>query len=91
MFFQDLCSGLPSGQICHDEQRLKVIFADLARHKDDAQQRSWALYEDENVICCYLEELLLILVTSCSETLVWGYYCDIYSLKRFAVVIVIIK
>ncbi|XP_066473784.1 NCK-interacting protein with SH3 domain isoform X2 [Tiliqua scincoides] len=58
---KDLCSGLPSGQICHDEQRLKVIFADLARHKDDAQQRSWALYEDENVICCYLEELLRIL------------------------------
>lgn len=60
---QDLSSGLPSGQICHDEQRLEVIFADLARHKDDAQQRSWALYEDENVICCYLEELLRILVS----------------------------
>nr|XP_025044351.1 NCK-interacting protein with SH3 domain [Pelodiscus sinensis] len=58
---KNLSSGLPSGQICHDEQRLEVIFADLARHKDDAQQRSWALYEDENVICCYLEELLHIL------------------------------
>lgn len=60
---QNLSVGLPSGQICHDEQRLEVIFADLARHKDDAQQRSWALYEDENVICCYLEELLRILVS----------------------------
>ncbi|KFW65920.1 NCK-interacting protein with SH3 domain, partial [Pygoscelis adeliae] len=59
---KNLSAGLPSGQICHDEQRLEVIFADLARHKDDAQQRSWALYEDENVICCYLEELLRILV-----------------------------
>ncbi|EMP35633.1 NCK-interacting protein with SH3 domain [Chelonia mydas] len=58
---KNLSSGLPSGQICHDEQRLEVIFADLARHKEDAQQRSWALYEDENVICCYLEELLRIL------------------------------
>ncbi|CAM4576814.1 unnamed protein product [Lepidochelys olivacea] len=58
---KNLISGLPSGQICHDEQRLEVIFADLARHKEDAQQRSWALYEDENVICCYLEELLRIL------------------------------
>lgn len=65
LFLQDLCSGLPSGQICHDEERLKVIFTDLARHKDDAQQRSWALYEDENVICCYLEELLQILVICC--------------------------
>ncbi|NWS49748.1 SPN90 protein, partial [Probosciger aterrimus] len=60
---KNLSAGLPSGQICHDEQRLEVIFADLARHKDDAQQRSWALYEDENVICCYLEELLRILVS----------------------------
>ncbi|XP_053324862.1 NCK-interacting protein with SH3 domain isoform X2 [Spea bombifrons] len=58
---KDSGSSLPSGQICHDEQRLEVIFADLARHKDDAQQRSWALYEDENVIRCYLDELLLIL------------------------------
>uniref|UniRef100_A0A8C5N025 NCK interacting protein with SH3 domain n=1 Tax=Leptobrachium leishanense TaxID=445787 RepID=A0A8C5N025_9ANUR len=58
---KDSGDGLPAGQVCHDEQRLEVIFADLARHKDDAQQRSWALYEDENVILCYLEELLLIL------------------------------
>ncbi|XP_020653736.2 NCK-interacting protein with SH3 domain isoform X1 [Pogona vitticeps] len=64
---KNLCSGLPSGQICHDEERLKVIFADLARHKDDAQQRSWALYEDENVICCYLEELLRILTDADPE------------------------
>lgn len=59
---QDLSTALPSGQVCHDQQRLEVIFADLARRKDDAQQRSWALYEDEGVICCYLEELLHILV-----------------------------
>lgn len=59
---QDLSTALPSGQVCHDQQRLEVIFADLARRKDDAQQRSWALYEDEGVIRCYLEELLHILV-----------------------------
>jgi hypothetical protein len=59
---QDLSTALPSGQVCHDQQRLEVIFADLARRKDDAQQRSWALYEDEDVIRCYLEELLHILV-----------------------------
>lgn len=39
-----------------------MIFADLAHRKDDAQQRSWALYEDEGVIRSYLEELLHILV-----------------------------
>ncbi|XP_041447243.1 NCK interacting protein with SH3 domain S homeolog isoform X2 [Xenopus laevis] len=64
---KDSGSGLPSGQVCHDEQRMEVIFADLARHKDDAQQRSWALYEDENVILCYLEELLLILTDADPE------------------------
>ncbi|XP_069499433.1 NCK-interacting protein with SH3 domain isoform X2 [Ambystoma mexicanum] len=64
---KDLSMELPSGQVCHDEQRLEVIFTDLARHKDDAQQRSWALYEDENVISCYLEELLLILTDADPE------------------------
>lgn len=48
--------------MCHDEQRLQVIFGDLARHRDDSQQRSWALYEDHALIACYLEELLQILV-----------------------------
>jgi hypothetical protein len=48
--------------VCHDEQRLEVIFSDLARHTDDSQQRSWALHEDHALISCYLEELLKILV-----------------------------
>ncbi|XP_073888168.1 NCK-interacting protein with SH3 domain isoform X13 [Macaca fascicularis] len=65
--YQDLSMALPSGQICHDQQRLEVIFADLARRKDDAQQRSWALYEDEGVIRCYLEELLHILTDADPE------------------------
>ncbi|XP_008563970.1 PREDICTED: NCK-interacting protein with SH3 domain isoform X2 [Galeopterus variegatus] len=64
---KDLSTALPSGQVCHDQQRLEVIFADLARRKDDAQQRSWALYEDEGVICCYLEELLHILTDADPE------------------------
>ncbi|XP_037706350.1 NCK-interacting protein with SH3 domain isoform X2 [Choloepus didactylus] len=62
-----LSTALPSGQVCHDQQRLEVIFADLARRKDDAQQRSWALYEDEGVIRCYLEELLHILTDADPE------------------------
>uniref|UniRef100_A0A8C9GD45 NCK interacting protein with SH3 domain n=1 Tax=Piliocolobus tephrosceles TaxID=591936 RepID=A0A8C9GD45_9PRIM len=64
---KDLSMALPSGQVCHDQQRLEVIFADLARRKDDAQQRSWALYEDEGVIRCYLEELLHILTDADPE------------------------
>ncbi|XP_030633397.1 NCK-interacting protein with SH3 domain [Chanos chanos] len=64
---KDLSAGLPRGQVCHDEQRLEVIFADLARHREDAQQRSWALYEDHALIACYLEELLQILTDADPE------------------------
>ena len=62
LFLQDQSAALPQGQVCHDEQRLEVIFSDLARHRDDSQQRSWALHEDHALISCYLEELLKILV-----------------------------
>lgn len=62
MSLQDLSAALPQGQVCHDEERLEVIFGDLARHRDDSQQRSWALHEDHALIACYLEELLKILV-----------------------------
>uniref|UniRef100_A0A4W4HB26 SH3 domain-containing protein n=1 Tax=Electrophorus electricus TaxID=8005 RepID=A0A4W4HB26_ELEEL len=64
---KDMSAALPRGQLCHDEQRLEVIFADLARHRDDAQQRSWALYEDHALIACYLQELLQILTDADPE------------------------
>ncbi|XP_060767036.1 NCK-interacting protein with SH3 domain-like [Neoarius graeffei] len=64
---KDLSAALPQGQVCHDEQRLEVIFNDLARHRDDSQQRSWALYEDHELIACYLEELLQILTDADPE------------------------
>lgn len=64
---KDLSAALPQGQVCHDEKRLEVIFGDLARHRDDSQQRSWALYEDHAVIAGYLEELLQILTDADPE------------------------
>ncbi|XP_061075927.1 NCK-interacting protein with SH3 domain-like [Conger conger] len=64
---KDRSAALPQGQVCHDEQRLEVIFGDLARHREDAQQRSWALYEDHALIACYLEELLQILTDADPE------------------------
>ncbi|XP_067271203.1 NCK-interacting protein with SH3 domain-like [Pseudorasbora parva] len=64
---KDQGSALPLGQVCHDEQRLQVIFGDLARHRDDSQQRSWALHEDHALIACYLEELLQILTDADPE------------------------
>ncbi|KAK5912480.1 hypothetical protein CesoFtcFv8_002349 [Champsocephalus esox] len=60
-------AALPQGQVCHDEQRLEVIFSDLARHQGDSQQRSWALHEDHALIACYLEELLKILTDADPE------------------------
>ena len=48
----------------HDGQRLHVIFTELTARKDDSQQRSWALHEDEVIITQLLEELLSILVSS---------------------------
>ncbi len=45
-----------------DAMRLHVIFSEMAACKDDSQQRSWALHEDEAVITEYLQELISILV-----------------------------
>lgn len=64
---KDSSGALPQGQVCHDEQRLEVIFNDLARHREDSQQRSWALHEDHALIACYLEELLKILTDADPE------------------------
>ncbi|XP_077583458.1 NCK-interacting protein with SH3 domain [Stigmatopora nigra] len=64
---KDLGATLPRGQVCHDEQRLEVIFDDLGRRRDDSQQRSWALHEDHALIACYLEELLKILTDADPE------------------------
>ncbi|XP_050409446.1 NCK-interacting protein with SH3 domain [Patella vulgata] len=44
-----------------DAKRLEVIFSELAACKDDSQQRSWALHEDEAIIKEYIEELNSIL------------------------------
>ena len=47
-----------------DAVRLEVIFSEMAACKDDSQQRSWALHEDESVITEYLTELVSILVST---------------------------
>lgn len=46
----------------HDASRLKIIFNELTSCKEDAQQRSWMLHEDETVIKEYITELISILV-----------------------------
>lgn len=45
----------------HDASRLRVIFKELTYCKEDSQQRSWMLYEDETVITEYISEMISIL------------------------------
>ncbi|XP_065155397.1 NCK-interacting protein with SH3 domain [Atheta coriaria] len=45
----------------HDASRLKIIFHELTYCKEDSQQRSWMLHEDEDTIKDYLIELRSIL------------------------------
>ncbi|XP_074031467.1 NCK-interacting protein with SH3 domain isoform X2 [Leptinotarsa decemlineata] len=45
----------------HDASRLKIIFNELTSCKEDSQQRSWMLHEDEDVIKEYIMELISIL------------------------------
>lgn len=47
----------------YDANRLKIIFTELTSCKEDSQQRSWMLYEDEQIICEYIKELTSILVS----------------------------
>ncbi|XP_065810940.1 NCK-interacting protein with SH3 domain isoform X2 [Labrus bergylta] len=82
-----LSTALPQGQVCHDEQRLEVIFSDLTRHRDDSQQRSWALHEDHALIACYLEELLKILTDAdpevCKRMCKANHYENVLSLVSY--------
>jgi len=45
-----------------DAMRLRHLFSELESVKDDSQQRSWFLHEDEETICQHIKELIAILV-----------------------------
>lgn len=45
-----------------DAVQLREIFNQLESVKDDSQQRSWFLHEDEATICRNLDDLISILV-----------------------------
>ncbi|KAF5304952.1 hypothetical protein FQA39_LY09426 [Lamprigera yunnana] len=51
----------------HDASRLKIIFNELTSCKEDSQQRSWMLHEDEEVIKEYISELISILLNADSS------------------------
>lgn len=48
----------------YDANRLKIIFTELTSCKEDSQQRSWMLYEDESIIVEYIKELTEILTNA---------------------------
>ncbi|XP_034951064.1 NCK-interacting protein with SH3 domain [Chelonus insularis] len=48
----------------YDANRLKIIFNELTSCKEDSQQRSWMLYEDESIIVEYIKELTSILTNA---------------------------
>ena len=45
-----------------DGRKLVALLEKMRECKDDEQQRSWALYEDEHIISTHLNDLLEILV-----------------------------
>lgn len=58
-----LAAPQPLIEETHDARRLRVIFTELTSCKEDSQQRSWILYEDETTITEYIQELVSILVS----------------------------
>lgn len=63
----------------HDAQRLRNLFAELSDAKNDSQQRTWMLYEDEVDITNYLTELIRILVDADPKICRYEMSCDHYN------------
>lgn len=71
----------------HDAQRLRIIFSELADYKNDSEQRSWMLYEDEADIKRYLSELIRILTDAdpkiCRHEMSSDHYQAIINLVQY--------
>ncbi|XP_055712656.1 NCK-interacting protein with SH3 domain [Phlebotomus papatasi] len=63
----------------HDSRRLRAIFADLADCKNDSEQRSWMLFEDEDEIIQYLTVLNGILKNADPKICCYEMSCDHYQ------------
>lgn len=48
----------------YDGQVLQEIFSELTKHKNDSQQRSWAVHEDEEAIGSLLDNINTLQVHS---------------------------
>jgi hypothetical protein len=74
-------------QESNDAVRLSRLFTELESVKDDSQQRSWCLHEDEQTICQHLEDLSSILTlanpVTCREVLVSTGYTVCHNLVLY--------
>lgn len=59
----------------YDANRLRIIFTELTSCKEDSQQRSWMLYEDESIIVEYIKELTEILVCFMNSSRIFELRC----------------
>ncbi|XP_023159534.2 NCK-interacting protein with SH3 domain isoform X2 [Drosophila hydei] len=66
--------------ITHDSKRLQYLFAQLADCKNDTEQRTWMLYEDEEDIIQFLEELVEILNNADENISCYEMSCDQYQM-----------
>ncbi|XP_026849172.1 NCK-interacting protein with SH3 domain isoform X2 [Drosophila persimilis] len=66
--------------ITHDSKRLQYLFGQLADCKNDTEQRTWMLYEDEEDIIQFLEELVEILNNADENISCYEMSCDQYQM-----------
>ncbi|XP_061389219.1 NCK-interacting protein with SH3 domain [Musca vetustissima] len=63
----------------HDAKKLQYIFSQLADCKNDSEQRTWMLYEDEDDIVQFLEDLIDILSNADETICCYEMSCDQYQ------------
>ncbi|XP_053684360.1 NCK-interacting protein with SH3 domain [Sabethes cyaneus] len=71
----------------HDAQRLRIIFTGLSECKNDSEQRTWMLHEDEADISRYLSELISILTDAdpkiCRNEMAVDHYQSVINLVLY--------
>lgn len=84
--FQEV-STASEDDLSHDHVRIKELLDKITECKEDSQQRSWALHEDQHTILSVLEELLSILenakASTCRHAVASDGYDCIHSLVQY--------
>ncbi|XP_061178898.1 NCK-interacting protein with SH3 domain-like [Saccostrea echinata] len=84
--FQE-ASTASEDDLSHDHVRIRELLEKITECKEDSQQRSWALHEDQHIISGYLEELLSILEnakpSTCRHAIASDGYECIHNLVQY--------